>query len=85
MNKKQLLEKYLIEANNLNHNIKFELDKNKNSAWNGQTNHKLVEYMRGQLCIMREVVHFLRDGLEYSSDITQKFGIDYSLGDAIDQ
>jgi hypothetical protein len=84
LKQKQLIEKYTREAKNLNHNIKFELDKNKNPVWNGETNYKMVEYMRGQLSIIREVVHLLRDGFEYSSDITQKFGIDYSLGDSID-
>jgi hypothetical protein len=80
MKQKQLIEKYTREAKNLNHNILFELNK---TPWNGETDIKLVEYMRGQLSIIREVVHLLRDGFEYPSDITQKFGIDYFLGDPI--
>lgn len=78
-----MINKYIREAKNLNHNIQFEIDKNKNPAWNGETDYKMVEYMRGQLSIIREVVHFMRDGFEYSSDITQRFGIDYALGDHI--
>ena len=78
MNKKQLLEKYLREADNLNHNIKFEIDKNKNIAWNGETNYKLVDYMQGQLSIMREVVHFLKG--EYDHLFDGSFPIDYILG-----
>lgn len=78
MNKKQLLEKYLREANNLNHNIKFELEKGDKPSWNGQTNHKLVDYMQGQLSIIREVVHFLRG--EYDHLFDNSFPIDYILG-----
>ncbi len=83
MNKQKLIQKYVREAKNLNHNILFEIDKNKNPGWNGETDIKMVEYMKGQLSIIREIVHFLRDDLEYSSDISQKFGIDYVLGDPI--
>jgi len=81
LNKKQLLQKYLREANNLNHNIKFELDKGDLPSWNGQTNHKMVEYMRGQLSIIREVVHILRG--EYDNLFDGSFPIDYILGDPI--
>ena len=67
------------EAKNLNHNIIFELKKNDNPVWNGETNYKLVEYMRGQLSIIREVVHYLRNETEF----LDKQSIDYKLGDPI--
>lgn len=79
MNKKQMIQKYVREAKNLNHNIIFELKKNDNPAWNGQTNHKLVEYMRGQLSIIREVVHYLRQ----EDQFLEVQSIDYKLGDPI--
>jgi hypothetical protein len=74
---KRLIEKYTREAKNLNHNILFEL--NKKTAWDGETNYKLVEYMRGQLSIIREVVHYLRNEKEF----LDKQSIDYKLGDPI--
>ena len=82
MRKTKLIAKYVREANNLNHNILFELDKAKNEAWNGPVNYKMVEYMRGQLSIIREVVHILRDNMEVS-DIIEKLDLDYQLGDPI--
>lgn len=79
LNKKQIIQKYVREAKNLNHNIQFELKKNDNIAWNGETNYKLVEYMRGQLSIIREIVHYLRN----EEDFLHKQNIDYQLGDPI--
>ena len=75
-NKKQMIEKYTREAKNLNHNINFELNK---TPWDGEINYKIVEYMRGQLSIMREVVHYLRNETEF----LEKQSIDYKLGDPI--
>jgi hypothetical protein len=74
-----MIQQYVREAKNLNHNIIFEIDKNKNSAWNGETNYKMVEYMKGQLSIIREVVHYLRNETEF----LDKQPIDYKLGDPI--
>jgi hypothetical protein len=79
MNKKQIIQKYVREAKNLNHNIIFEIDKNNNIGWNGETNYKLVEYMRGQLSIIREIVHYMRNETEF----LEKQSIDYKLGDPI--
>lgn len=79
MNKQKLIEKYTQEAKNLNHNIIFELKKNDNPVWNGETNYKMVEYMRGQLSIIREIVHVLKN----EEDFLHKQSIDYQLGDPI--
>jgi len=79
LKKQEIIQKYVREAKNLNHNIIFELKKNDNPVWNGETNYKLVEYMRGQLSIIREVVHYLRNETEF----LDKQSIDYKLGDPI--
>jgi hypothetical protein len=76
---KKLIEKYTREAKNLNHNILFEIDKNKNIAWNGETDYKMVEYMKGQLSIIREVVHYLRN----EDNFLDNQSIDYKLGSPI--
>ena len=78
-NTKKLIEKYTREAKNLNHNILFEIDKNKNIAWNGETDYKMVEYMKGQLSIIREVVHYLRN----EDNFLENQSIDYKLGSPI--
>ena len=84
MNKKELIQKYTKEAGNLNHNIILELQKGHDTPnWNGQCDFKMVEYMKGQLSIIREVVHLLRDDFKYPSEITEKFDIDYFLGEPI--
>lgn len=78
MNKKQFLKRYREYANNLNQNILFELDKGDQPSWNGQTNHKMVEYMKGQLSVTREVIHFLQG--EYDHLFDNSLPIDYILG-----
>ena len=75
-NKKQLIQKYVREAKNLNHNIQFELNK---TPWDGKTDIRMVEYMRGQLSIIREVVHYLRNETEF----LEKQSICYKLGDPL--
>ena len=83
LSNKELISKYVREAKNLNHNILFELDKNKNPGWNGETNYLQVEYMQGQLSIIREIVHQLRQESEYIDKLPNDyFKIDYQLGKA---
>ena len=75
----QLIREYTRQAKNLDHNICFEIDKNKNPGWNGQTDYKMVEYMKGQLSIIREILNWLQNGDTWRDD--QK--VDYRLGSAL--
>ena len=79
MNKYNFLQRYKQQENNLNHNIQFEIDK-PNHLWNEQTDHKMVEYMRGQLSIIREVINYLETGNQYIDINRDNKTIDYILG-----
>ena len=75
----ELIKEYERQAKNLDHNICFEIDKNKNPGWNGSTDIKMVEYMRGQLSIIREILNWLDNGDTWRDN--EK--VDYRLGNAI--
>jgi hypothetical protein len=80
LNKQELISKYVREAKNLNRNILFELNK---TPWDGETDYMHVKYMQGQLSIIREIVHQLRQESEYIDKLPNDyFKIDYQLGKA---
>ena len=79
MNKYQFIQKYKQQENNLNHNILFELDKP--NQWFGlESDYKTVEYMRGQLSIIREIINYLETGNGYIDIDRDNKTLDYILG-----
>ena len=79
MNKKELIKQYTRQAKNLNHNIKHEIEK-PTQLFNPKTDLMMVEYMKGQLSVIREIIHFLKDEKNEYYDQTS---LEYQLGETI--
>ena len=90
MENKELIKRYRQYQNNLNHNIKFELQQlaeyENNPYYNEEVKknvviriNKTIEYLKWQLAIIREILFDIQDKRNYYFNTTLDFRLGYQL------